>query len=177
MSEGNTVYNLLRSSDILWGDKITGTAQRITLSHIWANKLISSKAFARIFKPGHTYTLSYTVKVIEPAPGTYRRDERYGVTLYSPSGMHGIKGTLVYHGNPSAGDTFHMSGTFTAADSYPGDVMMLAYSDYARDESGAMHTGIVEIDDLMIVEGSTPAAWAPAEGETLTADGGGRRHD
>ena len=175
MSE--TVYNLLRSDDILWAGDITGTAQRITLSHIWARKLISSEAFARIFKPGHTYTLSYTVKVIEPAPGTYRREDRYGVTLYSPSGMHGIKDTLMYHDNPSAGDTSHMSGTFTAADDFPGDVSILAYSDLSRDSSNDMQIGIVEIDDLMIVEGTTPAAWAPAEGETLAADGGGWRHD
>ena len=69
--------NLLRSDDILWAGDITGTAQRITLSHIWARKLISSEAFARIFKPGHTYTLSYSGKVIEPAPDTgYREDRR-----------------------------------------------------------------------------------------------------
>ena len=168
-----TVYNLLRSDDILWVGDVTGTAQRITLSHIWARPLISSKAFARIFKPGHTYTLSYTVKVIEPAPGTYRREDRYGVTLHSPSGMHGIKDTLWYHDNPSAGDTSHMSGTFTVADDFPGDVKILAYSDLSRDKSNNLQMGIAEVDDLMIVEGSTPAAWAPAEGETLTADGGG----
>jgi len=66
-----------------------------------------------------------------------------------------------------------MSGTFTASDEFPGDVMMLAYSDLSRDSSNNLQPGIVEIDDLMIVDGSTPAAWAPAEGETLTADGGG----
>lgn len=177
MSEGNIVYNLLRSSDILWGNELSGTAQKIVCSRVWAKPIISSKAFARIFKPGHTYTLSYTVKVIEPAPGTYRREDRYGVTLYSPSGMHGIEDTLKYHDNPSAGDTFRMSGTFTATDDFPGDARILAYSDLSRDKSETLQMGIVEIDDLMIVEGSTPAAWAPAEGEALTADGGGWRHD
>ena len=177
MSEGNTVYNLLRSSDISWGNAslgtFSGTAQKIVCSHIWGDQIISSKAFARIFKPGHTYTLSYTVKIIELAPDTYRRSDRYGVRLYSPSGIHDINNMLWYHDNPSAGDTFHMSGTFTAADDFPGDVKILAYAGYSRDESNTPHIGVVEIDDLMIVEGSTPAAWAPAEGETLTADGGG----
>ena len=173
MSEGNTVYNLLRSRDILWAGDITGTAQRITLWHVWARKLISSEAFARIFKPGHTYTLSYSGKVIEPAPDTAYREDRFGVMLYSPADWRKGFDVLEYHDNPPAGYTFHKSMTFTTSDSYPGDVKILAYSDYSRDESGAAHQGIVEISDLMIVEGSTPAAWAPAEGETLTADGGG----
>lgn len=171
MSE--TVYNLLRSSDILWAGDITGTAQRITLSHVFASQLISSEAFARIFKPGHTYTLSYSGKVIEPAPDTAHREDRFGVMLYSFADQRNGFDVLEYHGNPPAGYTFHKSKTFTTSDSYPGDVKILAYSDYSRDESGAAYQGIVEIDDLMIVEGSTPAAWAPAEGETLTADGGG----
>lgn len=176
MSE--TVYNLLRSDDILWAGDITGTAQRITLSHVWAKQLISSKAFARIFKPGHTYTLSYSGKVIEPAPDKADREDYFGILLYSSADQRNRFDTLEYHRNPPAGYTFHISRTFTASDKYPGDVRMLAYSDYSRDESGAVHLGIVEIDDLMIVEGSTPAAWAPAEGETLTADvGGGWRDD
>lgn len=170
MSE--TVYNLLRSDDILWAGDVTGTAQRITLSHVWARRLISSEAFARIFKPGRTYTLSYSGKVIEPAPDTAYREDRFGVTLH-PTGILGVVNTLEYHRNPPTGYTFRVSKTFTTPDAYPGDVRILAYSDYSRDESGTPHQGIVEIDDLMIVEGSTPAAWAPAEGETLTADGGG----
>lgn len=173
-AEGETVYNLLRSDDILWAGAITGTAQRITLSHAFANQLISSEAFARIFKPGHTYTLSYSGKVIEPAPDTAYREDRFGIILYSPAGGWSKSFDVQeYHDNPPAGYTFHKSKTFTTPDSYPGDVRMLTYSGYSRDESGAAHQGIVEIDDLMIVEGSTPAAWAPAEGETLTADGGG----
>ena len=172
MSE--TVYNLLRSSDILWAGDITGTAQRITLSHIWARQLISSEAFARIFKPGHTYTLSYSGKVIEPAPDTAYREDRLGFALYTSAGGWSKSFSVwEYHDNPPAGYTFHKSRTFTTFDSYPGDVEMLAYSDYSRDENGVGHKGIVEISDLMIVEGSTPAAWAPAEGEALTADGGG----
>lgn len=171
MSE--TVYNLLRSDDILWAGDITGTAQRITLWHVWVRQLISSEAFARIFKPGHTYTLSYSGKVIEPAPDTAYREDRFGIWLYSSANWCDVFDMQEYHDNPPTGYTFRVSRTFTIPDAYPGDVKILVYSDYSRDESGARHQGIVEIDDLMIVEGSTPAAWAPAEGEALTADGGG----
>lgn len=174
MGDSETVYNLLRSGDILWAGDITGTAQRITLSHVWGIKLISSEAFARIFKPGHTYTLSYSGKVIEPAPDTAYREDRLGVRLYSYADTSKGFDVMEYHNNPPAGYTFHKSKTFTTFDSYPRGVWILAYSDYSRDESGVRYMGVLEISDLMIVEGSTPAAWAPAEGEALTADGGWR---
>ena len=172
MSDGNTVYNLLRSRDILWGNKFSGTAQKIVCSHVWVQPIISSEAFARIFKPGHTYTLSSQYKIIEPAPDTYHREDRFGLLIHENSFTTDVP-FLRIQNNPTAGYTARISKTFTLAANLPSDIGLVAYSDYSRDENGVSHTGILEISDLMIVEGDTPAAWAPAEGETLTADGGG----
>lgn len=172
MSGGNTVYNLLRSRDILWGNKFSGTAQKIVCSHVWVKPIISSEAFARIFKPGHTYTLSCQYKIIEPAPDTYYREDRFGLLIHENSFTTNVSFLHCLDGSPTAGYTARISNTFTLAANLPSDIRLVAYSDYSRDENGVIHQGIIEISDLMIVEGSTPAAWAPAEGETLTADGG-----
>lgn len=170
------VYNLLRSSDILWGDSFSGTAQKIVCSRVWVTPIISSEAFARIFKPGHTYTLSCQYKLIEPAPGTYYREDRFGLLIHESSSATDVS-FLHYHDNPTADYTVRISQTFTLADDLPSNARLVAYSDFSKDENGVKHQGILEISDLMIVEGSTPAAWAPAEGETITADGGGRHDD
>lgn len=53
-------------------------------------------------------------------------------------------------------------------------------SAYIRFDNNRVTSGTAPyqwVGEVMMVEGSTPAAWAPAEGETLTADGGGWRHD
>ena len=165
MSEEYHVYNLLRSSDILWGNSFSGTAQKIVCSRVWVTPIISSEAFARIFKPGHTYTLSCQYKIIEPAPDTYHREDRFGLLIHENTFAADVS-FLHYHDNPTAGYTVRISNTFTLAANLPSDIQLVAYSDFSKDENGVRHLGVLEISDLMIVEGSTPAAWAPAECET-----------
>lgn len=113
---------------------------------------------------GNTYTISAYVEELECDGKTPKLALYDGTSSFSFGNLKGdIPGvqtlTFTYQQPyPDHTDPNHI----TVYNTYP-------YSDAKR--KAVLH-------HVMLVKGDTPAAWAPAEGETLTADaGGGRRYE
>ena len=114
---------------------------------------------------GHVYTFSVCVK-IEPGQKqslglhlTYMNN--INDTYLSDSEVDGL-----YYVEVIGGDWHVISHTFN-----------VTASKYARPRVEATGDFVLSVCAYMLVEGDTPAAWAPADGETLTADAGGENYE
>ena len=143
----------------------------------------------------------------ELGPGTYRVGlSKYGfalatdlkqgdviylschIALKSVTGLNRIGFEPVIKGqyagcwlaNPTGDFDGIITKSYTVSADVPAGTNLLQAGAYIQPFRGKTFTvadgGYVRVDHLMMSIGQ-PAAWAPAEGETLTADGGGWRHD
>lgn len=116
---------------------------------------------------GHTYTFSACVKV---EPGQYHPIGIF-VTHSDPVNDTYLANSEVdYTGsqafNVADGEWHVISHTVTVMASKSAKLRVEAYGDFT-----------LSVCAYMLVEGTEPAAWAPAEGETLTADAVGGRYE
>lgn len=113
---------------------------------------------------GRTYTISAYVDKIERTEPDSSQNLKARLFVYDGAGWWS-PGYL-------AGDVpgqQHL--TFTYAQSFPGHTDPNHIWIYNTPPGGTGVTRSMSFRDLMLVEGDTPAAWAPAEGETLAGGG------
>lgn len=117
-------------------------------------------------KPDTDYTISW-VCARDTDAGKDKNFEVYLLASPMPTSedpWHWIRGKRFAIG----GGRKHFSATL-----HTGPDWEAAYVRFDNNRVTEGTTSYQWVGEIMMVEGSTPAAWAPAEGETLTADGGG----
>lgn len=111
---------------------------------------------------GNTYTISAYVEELECEGVTYPR-----LDIYDGSGW--LMQAFLMGDTPSM---MHTAFTYRNEDPDHFDPNHIFIVN-TFPESGAKRKAVFR--NVMLVNGDTPTAWAPAEGETLTADAGGGR--
>lgn len=162
MGDSSTVYNALSGTQAVTCEAGPGTYEKLTSEHWFA--------LATDLKQGDVIYLSCHI------------------ALKSVTGLRRIGFEPVINGQYAscwyAATTGDFDGIITVSYTVSADVPAgtnlpqgHAYIQPFDDKTFTVADGgYARVDHLMMSIGQ-PAAWAPAEGETLTADGGGWRHD
>lgn len=171
MSE--TIYNLLKPSDISWGNTVIGlSSQNIQMKSAWATTIINHQKLLEIFSPGKTYTISYKERIDRlPNKGSLS-EHRSGLRLYCVSdSSKNIDVYCNFNWTRIQPEEAVSITTVKIPDPIPENYVLLGYA-IIYDDNGKKYFGDVTISDLMIVEGSEPAAWAPSAEEEISVGGG-----
>lgn len=173
MSE--TIYNLLKPSDISWWENtvIGLSSQNIQIKSAWAKPIVNHHKLLEIFSPGKTYTISYKERIDRlPNKGSLS-EHRSGLYLYCVSDSSKNIGVYCnFNTYTTIGEEAVSITTVKIPDPIPENYVLLGYT-IIYDDNGKKYYGDVTISDLMIVEGSEPAAWAPSAEEEISVGGGG----
>lgn len=116
-------------------------------------------------KPDTDYTISWVCDR-DTDPGKVKNFEVY--LLAEPKPPSGGWNWIRFKAFSAGGGKKHFSATL-----HTGPDWETAYVRFDNNRVSEGTTSYQWVGEIMMVEGSTPAAWAPAEGETLTADVGG----
>ena len=140
-------------------DVVTKNTDGFTITNIWANGVLENQNVLKTFKPNTKYTIKIKRKILDK-PTTIGSNTTYDLVLYKPGAWYPLDDYKKYETN--VGDVITTYRTITTPADLS-DYRVLCYSFFGNNNGSTNYRGLgsVEIQEIMVVEGSYTAETFP----------------
>ena len=138
---------------------VTKNTDGFTITNIWANGVLENQNVLKTFKPNTKYTIKIKRKILDK-PTTIGSNTTYDLVLYKPGAWYPLDDYKKYETN--VGDVITTYRTITTPADLS-DYRVLCYSFFGNNNGSTNYRGLgsVEIQEIMVVEGSYTAETFP----------------
>lgn len=138
---------------------VTKNTDGFTITNIWANGVLENQNVLKTFKPNTKYTIKIRRKILDK-PTTIGSNTTYDLVLYKVGAWYPLDEYSKYETN--VGDVITTYRTITTPADLS-DYRVLCYSFFGNNNGSTNYRGLgsVEIQEIMVVEGSYTAETFP----------------